>query len=543
MWKKTKSFLIILFLGLIGLGAYLFLYDKYFPQASIKFGITSQQAKTLAREYLIKNDYAIDDYKEAVDFFENTNEVIYLQKAYGIKQLNNLFNEDKDLTQWGYSVRFFRPLQKEEYSVFLNQDGSFRALVHSIEEKEFREFVSIDEAKTSGFDYALTQSGLTEERLELMEQKDKKLDNRTDYSFTWKEKDSEIELAGYQTKADKRFFVLVRGGKIDGYSSYLHIPEDFTRALEKETSLGTIISVISLGLTVVLYIFAFFIFLKNYKRNNIRLKIFHWIVLVIIILTLVTLVDMKNSLYMNYTTSIPLGIFSAIMIVTFVLGLLFIPVGIYLPGTAGENLTREIYPDRNIFDYKKPFPKQKIFSSAVRGMLYAGMFLGVVSLFYYLGFSYLKIWAPLQTNVSDAVTTVIPFLAPLLVAFSAAFSEELIYRLYAVSFLKKYLKWTFLALFIPAIIWAAGHGNYQIYPSYIRVIELTIVGLLWGIIFIKNDILTTIVAHFFYNAILLATPLIVSQNLYFRISGIFVAAILPLLMLIYKLKYKVKFAV
>jgi hypothetical protein len=41
-------------------------------------------------------------------------------------------------------------------------------------------------------------------------------------------------------------------------------------------------------------------------------------------------------------------------------------------------------------------------------------------------------------------------------------------------------KVTFLALLLPAMIWAFGHSTYPVFPVYFRGIKLTIAGLIFG---------------------------------------------------------------
>ena len=90
------------------------------------------------------------------------------------------------------------------------------------------------------------------------------------------------------------------------------------------------------------------------------------------------------------------------------------------------------------------------------------------------------------------------------------------------TFLKRYLKWTPLALVIPAVIWAFGHSSYPVFPVYVRGIELTIGGVIFGIFFLRFNIMTCIVAHYVIDAIFFAFPLLKSGNPYYVTSGLIV---------------------
>ena len=75
------------------------------------------------------------------------------------------------------------------------------------------------------------------------------------------------------------------------------------------------------------------------------------------------------------------------------------------------------------------------------------------------------------------------------------------------------------------MIWAFGHSNYPVFPVYIRGIELTIAGLIFGIAFLRLGLLTCIVAHFVIDAVQIGIPLLSSGNSGYVISGIIVMGI------------------
>ena len=135
------------------------------------------------------------------------------------------------------------------------------------------------------------------------------------------------------------------------------------------------------------------------------------------------------------------------------------------------------------------------------------------------------VWLPADSPYSNMLNTAFPFLYPLLIGFVAAISEEFTFRLFAIPLLKKYLKVTFLALLLPAVIWAFGHSTYPVFPIYFRGIELTIAGLLFGYFFIRFGLVTCVVAHYVLDALLVALPLLRSSHPSFVVSGAAVVAL------------------
>ena len=132
---------------------------------------------------------------------------------------------------------------------------------------------------------------------------------------------------------------------------------------------------------------------------------------------------------------------------------------------------------------------------------------------------------PAEGPHSDIFNFTLPFLTPLTISVIAAVSEEVTYRLFGISLIKRYLKSTVLALLIPAAIWAFAHSTYPVFPAYIRGIELTIGGVIFGIAYLRLGIVTCIVAHFVLDAVLIGMPLLTSGNTTYIVSGAVVMAL------------------
>ncbi len=61
----------------------------------------------------------------------------------------------------------------------------------------------------------------------------------------------------------------------------------------------------------------------------------------------------------------------------------------------------------------------------------------------------------------------------------------------------------FLAVLLPSVIWAMSHTQYPIYPVYTRLVEVTVIGLIFGYVFLKYGLLTALFTHASMNSILM----------------------------------------
>lgn len=115
------------------------------------------------------------------------------------------------------------------------------------------------------------------------------------------------------------------------------------------------------------------------------------------------------------------------------------------------------------------------------------------------------VWA-----VNDPTDSVYNMLHPEwfpLLAWSAAISEEAVYRLLGVSLMLKLTRRPFVSVLVPSIIWAMSHTQYPIYPVYTRLVEVSVLGIVFGYVFLRYGFLTALFAHATMNSILMGFSL------------------------------------
>jgi len=109
-----------------------------------------------------------------------------------------------------------------------------------------------------------------------------------------------------------------------------------------------------------------------------------------------------------------------------------------------------------------------------------------------------------------------PYLFPT-AAWVAAIMEEAIYRLFGVVLFKRILRNNFLALLVTSVIWALGHTGYTLYPSYTRLVEVALLGFIFGYTFLKYGFMTAVFAHAIMDSLLMAIYLMAGEPSTFNI--------------------------
>ncbi|MFQ5822395.1 MAG: type II CAAX prenyl endopeptidase Rce1 family protein, partial [Candidatus Heimdallarchaeota archaeon] len=457
-------------------------------------------------------------------------------KTQGMEKANEMMRSEIPI--WRWQCRWFKSAEKEEFRVFVDQSGEITHFSHLIEEAKEGADLEPDSALVLATNYLVNVAGIDTAKYEKVESSSEKKDNRTDHNLEWKLKDYEIQWKAEDPEAGMgtlRLAVRVQGDVVGRFTQYFKTPEKFDREFQKTQSVGALLGIISFVLMFLTAIAALVIFIIKYKREDIRWKFA--LTFAILIMALFVL-DSMNSFPIakfGYPTQMSYGVYFGILIALAIFIAIIYGVWILFTGASGESLTREIYPKsievlNDIIRGK--FFTRKFFFASLRGYALAFFFLGYVTIFYTAGRKYLGVFLPAESPYSNQLGTYLPWLTPLAVSLLAAVSEEFMSRLFSITFLKKYIKVTFLALLIPAVIWAFGHSTYPVFPVYVRGIELTIAGLIFGFFFIRFNIMTCIIAHFAIDAIFIAGPLLKSTNTYFIISGYIVIALaaLPLIL-------------
>ena len=107
-------------------------FYRAFPEASIDFRVTREQARTLAESFLKAQGLPVNGYRQASRFSYDDEAKTFLERELGLDQANRLMGRRVRL--WRWSWRWFRPLQKEEYRVDVTPTGEPAGFAHEIPE-------------------------------------------------------------------------------------------------------------------------------------------------------------------------------------------------------------------------------------------------------------------------------------------------------------------------------------------------------------------------------------------------------------------------
>jgi hypothetical protein len=497
-------------LAIAGLAAFVRLYESAFPQAAIDLELSRGAIRARADEYVRGRGIDPDTFLSALTFRASGDAAVFLQRTRGLDETVRFAREVLPL--WRWRSRWFRSGEKEEFSLSLGPDGEPIGFEHAIPEAAPGDSLTQDSARARAAAFVTAELAIDLSEWRLADQATKARDHRIDHTFTWEKIGSEIEWRPEDPEAGTaslRLSVDVLGSEIAGFGRFLKVPEKFLREQDKVESSGTLLAVVSIALMFLLVIAALVVGIVRHKNDLVGWR---WALVaggVVMLAVLTSGVLSFPLLKANYQTNAAFPTFLAIAGVAVLVASILYGLIVWVTGAAGESLTREAFPDalRALRDWiAGRWLTPAASTEVLRGYAVGLAFIGYITVFYVLGRRHLGVWLPADSPHSEILAMYLPWLVPALVAIQASVSEEFTLRLFAIPLLKRYLKITFVALLIPAMIWAFGHSNYPVYPVYVRGIELTIAGLLFGWVFIRYGIVTMLVAHYAIDAILIAMP-------------------------------------
>lgn len=512
---------ILVVLGILGWILLFSQYERIFPQAVLDLRLSRIQIAERARGLIAEYGYEVEDYEFALSFGYDSRSSIYLQSTLGIPETNRLIS-DQDLPIWYWIARWYKPLQQEEFALYLAPFGEVVGFVHKIPETDPGAALSQDQARQIAETYLQGDLGwkLEDWDLVVISSSDQP-SGRVDHEFQWKRRDFR---AG---ESELRLTVEVYGDRLGKYNYWLKTPESFWREFDKKYSVAGFINSLSYLIGVFGLGFGGLILTAGLILRGMR--VFGQALIPALVVAVVGLLSSLNLLplyKMNYNTSIQYSLFwteNIFGIIINAIGLFVIIAFLYL---CGIGVNKIVWPGEDRILPRSADRWRILTRSVWRGLLLGGVGSAYVIIFYYVAVKILGGWIPINVPYSNLYATPFPFLYAIDLGLQAAMMEELLFRLIGIGFLLWLTRRRWLAVLVPGALWAFAHLSYVRDPIYMRGIELTIASLIYGYFFLKYGLITTIVAHASYNAMLIALPMLRSGETHFTLSGSIVVATL-----------------
>ena len=519
--SDKRGLLLWIVLGIIGSAfAYRF-YFRAFPEASVDFRVSRSEALKRAADFVGKLGENIGGYRSAIVFNLDEDAKTYLERELGLQQANQLMSSQLNI--WYWDVRFFRPQQEEEFHVRVNPKGQIVGYEHTIPEARAGPSLDRSAAQAATESFLASQAGVDLSAWQFLpeEADSKKRPNRTDWFFTWEKRDFRAKDAPYRMRAS------LQGDRPGATAEYLQVPEAWKRSFARLRSGNDTLAAAFLVPYVLLLGIAVWLAIRLTRQGQTN-----WhaaIALGAVVAALLFLQNVNNwPLWgASYDTRSSWADFIFTRLGLALVGAIATALTITLVLPAAEPLYRASQPNR-LQLYRvlslRGLRSKEFFSAALVGLSMAAAHIGYVVAFYIVASNWFHAWAPQEINYEESVNTLFPWISGAAIGLLASTNEEFTFRLFAIPFFRRATGSRWIAVIVPAFLWSFLHANYPQEPPYIRGIEIGLFGIVAGLVMLRWGILATLIWHYTVDASLVGLFLIRSNSLYFRVSGIVVAA-------------------
>ena len=305
----------------------------------IKVKTTRPDALRTADQFLAQRGVPTGSFQRVAWIEENVDPLSlrYLLERRALKESDQIYRQATAPLLW--EVRYFRPLQKEEYLVFVDaQTGKVFEHQHEVDEDAPGAALAQEDARKLA-EQAMQERGYTPTDFKLVDSTSNKRKAREDYAFTWKANPSDprnVGSAEYRLEAD------VAGDQVVSFRRSFKLPEDWERAHSATRLPNVILSVIGYLVLAGLVCGGLILFVQQLRRRAIPWRPAAWVGVAVFVLTgLLQLNSLLPAIDQGYTTSIPLSAYHLEKVIQLVIAPLVWGLLVWLL----VGLATSLYPD------------------------------------------------------------------------------------------------------------------------------------------------------------------------------------------------------
>jgi membrane protease YdiL (CAAX protease family) len=304
----------------------------------VRVALARCEARTIAERALSERNLKPAEWRSVAEFVANFQDADfeYLRRTAGRTAANDTVRDRTTTGVW--MVRYFQPLKKEEWRVFVNAEGRAFRVDHVLDEKAAGANLTADEARAIAQRYAAEVQHVDLSRYRALDAATEKKDHRTDHSFAWEDQAFRIG------EAKARISIAVQGDEPSSFRRFLKLPEEWLR----EFGRPRVQSFLVVGLIGALALPLVFVFIKRLPGHVYRRRMYFIVTGVFCALALAANLNQWPTYLLSYDTAKPIDNFFGQMIIARLIGVLFFAGAGLLGALAVDVFLRLGIEDRRI---------------------------------------------------------------------------------------------------------------------------------------------------------------------------------------------------
>jgi hypothetical protein len=495
---------------------------RYFPQAFsiVALDITMDRAHALeeARRIAARDALGPAGFRQAASFGGNDEAQTFIELEGGGKDAFTRTLRDRVYDAFMWRVRHFKEGETNETAIHFAPDGRPVGFEEKLKEDapgaalDARAARAIAETGAARWNVDLARFGLVEQGQE------RRPGGRVDHTFTYERGDVTFN------EGRVRLRLAVSGDKLTAVTTFVKIPEAFTRRYASMRSANDLIGVGSAVGLILLYVIGGIgvgLFFMMRRRWVLWRTAAIWGIVVGGLQSLAMINELPLA-WMLYDTALPRSTFLAQQIALMAASFAGFSVFFALSFMAAETLTRRAFgrhPQLWRAWGRDQGASIQILGRTVGGYLLVSIFFAYDVLLYLVMTKVFGWWSPAEALVHpDVLATYVPWLSAIANSFQAGFWEESMFRAVPLAgaaligdrFGKRNL-FLVIGFVVQAIVFGAGHAAYPNQPAYARPVELIIPSIGFGLLYLYWGLLPGIILHFAFDVVWFALPIFLAK--------------------------------
>ncbi len=304
----------------------------------IRIGITRQEALRRADEFLAGQGVAPGSYRHVAWLQPNVDAgaLRYLLERRSVQEADRIYRSATRLLLW--HVRYFRPLQKDEYLIHLDpSDGRVFSTSRVLDENAPGASLSPQAARALA-EKALVEHGYQVSDFELQESLAQQRKAREDYSLVWQAKPGDPRNVG---EARYRLGVGIAGDQVIAFYRQFKLPEPWLREQEASRLVNSVLVGVQVLLAGALVGAVILLFVSQVRQGRIAWRAAAKVGAALALLLALAELNQLVVIEQSYNTSLPLGTYRLLMAIGLTIG----PLVAGLVGWLLVGLVTGLYPD------------------------------------------------------------------------------------------------------------------------------------------------------------------------------------------------------
>lgn len=518
-------------------------FPKAFPIIHLDITMDREQALEKADSIAQIHQYGPINYQNAVLFHTDSTVQTFIELEAGGKDAFVSMMENKLYMPYTWNVRHFKEFDKNETTIKFTPDGKPYGFIETISENDAGAQLTEKAARLIAENNAQEYWNVDFTHYAVVEASQKiQPSNRIDHTFVYERTDATIGEGFYRLK------IHVSGDKVTEITHSVKVPETFLRRYAEMRSANNTIAWAATILMALLYIIGgcgIGLYFITKHRFDVWKQASRWGTFIAVAMTCAG-INQLPLLWMHYNSALSSNGFLLQTLLNFFIGLIVQTLFLTIIISTAEGLTRRAFgnhPQLWLLWSQQNRASYAVLGRTIGAYLLVGFSCAFVIGFYLITTRYFNWWTPSEMLFNpNILATYIPWISPLAMSLQAGFMEECLFRaiplagaaLLGERFGKKNL-WIGAAFILQAVIFGAAHANYPTQPAYGRLIELLIPSFIWGAIYLRLGLLSTIITHVVYDIIWFSIPIFIStapQALLYKMI-IVVCSLLPLFIVVY----------